>query len=73
MLLISVNHTTIGRLFALYIKNKKMINKMRAKKVKIDLRPKIKIQVDNRTMITVRSMDAFRAWKERYPDAMIIE
>lgn len=50
-----------------------MYYKMKAKKVKIDLRPKIKIQVDSRTMITVRSMDAFKAWKERYPDAMIIE
>ena len=46
---------------------------MRAKKVKIDLRPKIKIQVDSRTTITVRSMEAFKAWKERYPEATIIE
>lgn len=46
---------------------------MRTKKLKIDLRPKIKIQVDNRTVITVRSMEAFRAWKERYPDAVLIE
>lgn len=50
-----------------------MIYKMKVKKVKIDERPKIKIQVDSRTTITVRLMDAYRAWKERYPDAMIIE
>jgi len=49
------------------------MNKMRNKKVKIDLRPKIKIQVDNRTVITVRSMEAYKAWKERYPDAVLIE
>ena len=46
---------------------------MRAKKLKIDLRPKIKIQVDNRTVITVRSMEAAKAWKERYPDAVFID
>ena len=46
---------------------------MRTKKVKIDLRPKIKIQIDSRTLITVRSMDAFKAWKERYPAAVLIE
>ena len=50
-----------------------MYYNMRAKKVKIDLRPKIKIQIDSRTMITVRSMDAFKAWKERYPEALIVE
>ncbi|MEI6489724.1 MAG: hypothetical protein WCP52_12225 [Bacteroidota bacterium] len=46
---------------------------MRTKKVKIDLRPKIKIKIDNRTIITVRSMEAFKAWKERFPEAVIME
>ncbi len=46
---------------------------MRTKKVKEDLRPKIKIQIDSRTTITVRSMEAWKAWKERYPDAVLIE
>jgi hypothetical protein len=46
---------------------------MRTKKVKIDLRPKIKIQIDSRTTITVRSMEAFKAWKDRYPTAVVIE
>ena len=38
----------------------------------IDNRPKIKIHLDYKTIITVRSMDAFEIWKEKYPDAKII-
>ena len=45
---------------------------MRTKKLIIDNRPKIKIQLDDRTMITVRTMGALSAWKERYPEAKVI-
>ncbi len=45
---------------------------MRTKKIVVDNRPKIKIQVDYRTTITVRTMNAFKTWKDRYPDAKII-
>ena len=45
---------------------------MRTKKIVVDNRPKIKIQVDYRTVITVRTMNAFNAWKVRYPEAKII-
>lgn len=45
---------------------------MRTKKTIIDNRPKIKIQVDYQTVITVRSINAFNAWKIRYPEAKII-
>jgi hypothetical protein len=46
---------------------------MRTKKIIIDNRPKIKIQLDQRTTITVRTMDALKAWMERYPEAKLIE
>jgi hypothetical protein len=47
---------------------------MKAKKSPIeDNRPKIKIQLDYRTMIVVRTMNAFKQWKERYPEAKVIE
>ena len=46
---------------------------MKAKKQIVDNRPKIKIQIDYRTIITVRSMDAFKAWKERYPEAKLVD
>jgi len=45
---------------------------MKTKKIVIDDRPKIKIQLDNRTTITVRSMDAYIIWKNKYPEAIII-
>jgi hypothetical protein len=48
---------------------------MKTKKTHIeaDTRPRIKVQLDYRTMIVVRTMNAFKAWKERYPDAKLIE
>ena len=46
---------------------------MKTKKEIIDDRPKFKLQVDTRTTITVRSTDALKAWKERYPEAKLIE
>ena len=45
---------------------------MKTKKIVIDNRPKIKIKLDNRTKITVRSMDAYKMWKDKYPEAIII-
>lgn len=46
---------------------------MKTKKQIVDNRPKIKIQLDYKTTITVRTMDAFKAWKDRYPDAKLID
>jgi hypothetical protein len=46
---------------------------MKNKKTIIDSRPKIKIQIDNKTTITVRTMEAYKSWKEKYPDALIVE
>ena len=46
---------------------------MRTKKVVVDNRPKIKVQLDQKTQIVVRSMSAFNMWKEKYPEAKLIE
>ncbi len=46
---------------------------MKTKKEIIDNRPKFKVQIDNRTVITVRSMQAAKSWMERYPAAKIID
>lgn len=32
----------------------------------------IKVQLDERTTITIRKMDALKFWKERYPTARVI-
>jgi len=38
----------------------------------IDNRPKIRIKLDYKTIITVRSMDSYLTWKDKYPEAKII-
>jgi hypothetical protein len=43
------------------------------KKEIIDIRPKYKLQLDSRTTITVRTEGALKAWKEKYPEAKLIE
>jgi hypothetical protein len=34
--------------------------------------PRIKVQLDHRTMLVVHSMQAFKIWKKRYPLAKVI-
>jgi len=46
---------------------------MKTNKTIVDNRPKIRIQLDYKTILTVRTMSAFKMWKERYPLAKIIE
>jgi hypothetical protein len=46
---------------------------MKTKIIVIDNRPKIKIKLDHKTTITVRSMDAYKLWKDKYPEAILIE
>ncbi|CAN5553478.1 hypothetical protein BH10BAC1_BH10BAC1_19950 [soil metagenome] len=46
---------------------------MKTKKEVIDNRPKFKLQLDNRTTITVRSEGALKAWQEKYPEAKLID
>ncbi|OFY85509.1 MAG: hypothetical protein A3F72_10065 [Bacteroidetes bacterium RIFCSPLOWO2_12_FULL_35_15] len=56
-----------------YINRNKKIKTMKTKKIVIDNRPKFKLQLDNRTTITVRSTIALKAWQERYPAAKILD
>ncbi len=35
-------------------------------------RPIIKIQIDYKTIITVRSLEAFEKWKSLFPEARIV-
>ena len=46
---------------------------MKTKKIILDNRPKIKIRLDNKTTVTVRSTYALKSWQERYPEAIIID
>lgn len=46
---------------------------MKAKKIIIDNRPKFKLQIDEKTTVTVRSAFALKSWQERYPAAKIID
>ncbi len=45
---------------------------MKTKKVVVDNRPKIKLQLDSKTTVTVRSMYAVKSWQERYPEAKVL-
>jgi hypothetical protein len=56
-----------------YLGFKKMSNDNRPKAIVNDDRPKIKIKLDYKTIITVRSMDAYKVWKDKFPEAVIIE
>jgi len=44
----------------------------KSSKVK-ELKPKIKVRLDNKTIITIRDMGKLDFWKEKFPDAMVIE
>ncbi len=37
-----------------------------------ELDPKIKVRLDNKTIITIRDMTKLAFWKERFPDAVVI-
>jgi hypothetical protein len=48
----------------------------RAKKIKKkrteSLGSRIKVRLDSRTVITIKNLAMFKAWKEKYPNAEII-
>lgn len=46
---------------------------MKTKKEIVDSRPKFKVQIDYKTVITVRSMEAVKSWMTRYPAAKLID
>jgi hypothetical protein len=46
---------------------------MKTKKAIVnDSRPKIKIQLDYKTTITVRTKDALESWLHKFPEAKVI-
>lgn len=46
---------------------------MRTKKEEVvDTRPRYKVQIDYRTVITVRTMEALKSWQQRYPEAKLV-
>ncbi len=46
---------------------------VKRKKASADDRPNIKIKLDYKTLVTVRSMAAFEKWKLLFPTAIILE
>ncbi|NEN22666.1 hypothetical protein G3O08_03990 [Cryomorpha ignava] len=44
----------------------------KSSKVK-ELKPKFKVRLDAKTVITIRDMGKLEFWKEKFPDAMVIE
>ena len=48
-------------------------NMARTRKPKVkELKPKIKVRLDSKTVITIRDMAKLDFWKEKYPKAVII-
>jgi len=45
---------------------------MKTKKEIVDERPRFKVKIDYKTVITVRTMDAVKAWQQRYPEAKLV-
>lgn len=44
----------------------------KSSKVK-ELKPRIKVRLDSKTVITIRDMGKLEFWKEKFPDAIIIQ
>jgi len=38
-----------------------------------DTRPRFKVQIDYKTVITVRTMEAVKSWIQRYPAAKLVD
>jgi hypothetical protein len=47
------------------VKNKEKDNEME--------KPRFKLRLDAKTIITIRSLAALKAWRERYPQAILLE
>ena len=47
---------------------------MKTKKVvEEDNRPRYKVQIDYKTVITVRTKEAVKSWMQRYPAAKVLD
>jgi hypothetical protein len=51
----------------------KQISIMKTKKIVTDDRPRFKVQIDYKTIITVRTMEAVKSWIQRYPAAKLVD
>lgn len=47
--------------------------KAKAKQKEEDTTPRYKLRIDGRTVITVKSKEALKMWKEKYPNAEEID
>lgn len=45
---------------------------MKSKKEIVDKRPRYKVQIDYKTIITVRTMEALKSWQQKYPLAKLV-
>ncbi|HVA97981.1 MAG TPA: hypothetical protein VNG53_03725 [Bacteroidia bacterium] len=45
---------------------------MKNKKNLVDDKPRIKVQLDFKTIITLRNLKSLDLWREKYPEAKII-
>ena len=54
------------------MKSAKRVVKAKKKTKPVSADKLIKVQLDERTTITIRKMDALKFWKERYPTARVI-
>jgi len=64
--------TTTFQLFR-YIVTQIEFGMARKKKTKIkELKPKIKVRLDSKTVITIRDMAKLDFWKEKFPNAVVI-
>lgn len=52
---------------------KPKIKTMKTKKIVEDNRPRFKVQIDYKTVITVRTMEAVKSWMQRYPAAKMVD
>ena len=50
----------------------KLVSMARKKKAEKELQPNIKVRLDYKTVITIKDMDKFAFWKEKYPNAEVI-
>ena len=53
-------------------KTKKTTIMRTTKKEVVDTRPRYKVQIDYRTIITVRTMEALKSWQQKYPEAKLV-
>ncbi|MBC7863159.1 MAG: hypothetical protein IAF38_09305 [Bacteroidia bacterium] len=56
-----------------YKNNQRIKPKVSKKKQKEDTAPRYKLRIDSRTIITVKSKEALKMWKDKYPNAVEVD